>query len=81
MKKKQFVIGEDTERYLNALDKFHGFKNEFLDALTEYFGEEQGDRIFQSYSEQFDAVENLVLHEMYGSMSMELGTDKEIVTI
>lgn len=81
MKEKQFVIGEDSARYLNALDKFHGFMNAFLDALTEYYGEEQGDEIFHRFDDKFDAVENLVLKELHGTMVMELGTDREIVTL
>lgn len=81
MKEKHFIIGEVSERYLNALDKFHGFKNAFLTALIEEYGEEQGDEIFHGFDDKFDAVENVVLGELHNGLVMEMGTDREIVTI
>ena len=81
MKEKKFVIGEDSERYLNALDTFQTFKNTLLQALETEFGEEQANEMFLKNEGIFEAVENSVMGYLRDCMVIEMGTDKEIVTI
>ena len=81
MKEKQFVIGEYSRRYLNALDTFQTFKNTLLQALETEFGEEQANEMFLKNEGIFEAVENSVMGYLRDCMVIEMGTDREIVTI
>ena len=81
MKEKQFVIGNYSRNYLNALDTFQAFKNQLLQALESEFEEQQANEMFLKDMDTFDAVENVVMGHLRNCIVIEMGTDKEIVTI
>ena len=43
---KQYTIGEQSRRFLDAFDVFQKFENVLLDALTATYGEDRGTRFF-----------------------------------
>ena len=80
MANKTYTIGTATRRYLDALDAFEQFKNVFYNSLTEEYGEQSGDEMFQSHAELFEDVERAVMEYMRIQFITEMGTpaDKEI---
>ena len=47
-----YYVGEESRRYLDALNVFQELKNALLYALTEMYGEEQGTEFYLSHSEK-----------------------------
>ena len=76
-----YVIGEDSRRYLDALNVFQEFKNAFFYALTEMYGEEQGAKMYHSHTEQYEAIENTIWDYMRVPFTMKMGADLEQVEI
>ena len=76
-----YRIGEKTRLYLDALNVFQEFKNYFLYALNEMYGEEQGTKFFHTHSEQYEQMENTVWNYMRVPVTMEMGIDDENVEI
>lgn len=81
MKTKQYIIGEYSRRFLSALDKFQEFKEEFFEALQHQYGEEPGERLFQEHVDKYDALERVLMDYFRYNLTMEMGTDKETITI
>ena len=79
--KKQYTVGEQSRRYLVALDTFNLFKNDLFDALTETYGEEQGNEFYNRHVDEFEAVERIVMDYLRVSFAEQMGTDAEHVTI
>jgi len=79
--KKQFNVGEQSRRFLVALDTYNLFKNDLYDALTETYGEEQGNKFFNEHGEQLETVERIVMDYLRVSFTMQMGTDAETVEI
>ena len=79
--KKQYTIGEQSRRFLDALDAFQRFENVLLDALTATYGEDRGNSFFDESHEQREAVERVVMDYLRVSFSERMGTDAEQVTI
>ena len=81
MKTKKYTIGEESRQFLNALDTFQEFENDFLDALKHQYGEEQGDKLYNSHLELFEDVERVVMDYLRIQFTMLMGTDAEQVTL
>lgn len=79
--KKQYTIGEQSRRFLDALDVFQRFENVLLDALTATYGEDRGTEFFDESHEQRVAVEQVVMDYLRVSFSMQMGTDAERVEL
>lgn len=80
-KQKQYIVGEQTRAYLDALDALTTFRGKFLDALTNAYGEQSGMKMYHEHDEQLDAVTLTVMDYMRYSMTEEMGTDKGVITI
>lgn len=81
MKTKQYTVGENSRQFLNALDTFQQFENDFLDALIFQYGEEQGDKMYNSHLQQLEDVERIVMDYLRIQFTIQMGTDAEQVTI
>ena len=78
---KQDTVGEQSRRFLVALDTFQLFENDLLDALTETYGEERANAFYNSHADEFEAVERIVMDYLRVSFTMQMGADAEHVTI
>lgn len=81
MKTKQYTVGEYSRQFLNALDTFQEFKNDFLTALQTLYGEEQGDKIYNEHAQLYDDVERTVMDYLRYNFVLEMGTAKDTITI
>lgn len=81
MKTKQYTVGEISRQFLNALDTFQQFENDFLDALQTQYGDEQGEKLYLSHLQQFEDVERTVMDYLRIQFTVLMGTDAEQVTI
>ena len=81
MKTKQYTVGEYSRQFLNALDTFQQFKEEFFEALQHQYGEDTGERFFHEHAEQYDAVERTVMDYLRFNFLLEMGTARETITI
>ena len=79
--KVTYNVGAKSRRYLDALNVFQEFKNTFLCALTENYGEEQGAEMYHTHTEQYEQIENIIWDYMRVSFTMEMGLQKEQVEI
>jgi len=78
---KQYTIGEQSRKFLNALDTFQRFENDFLDALQAQYGEEQGEQFYLKHVEQFEDVERTVMEYLRIQFTILMGTDAETVAL
>lgn len=81
MKTKQYTVGDQSRQFLNALDTFQQFENDFLDALKFQYGEEQGEKLYLSHVAQFDDVERTVMDYLRIQFTIQMGTDADKVTL
>ena len=81
MKEKQFVIGDLCRGYLNALDLFQQFENTLLRTLIDEYGEDNGSEQYNNHVPLFDDVERVVMECLRYTITLEMGTDREIVTL
>lgn len=81
MKTKQFIIGESSRRFLNVLNTYEAFRNDFLTLLQAEYGDDSGDKLYNSHAETLDAVEHVLWEYWRVPLTMEMGTDKDIITI
>ena len=81
MKTKQYTVGENSRQFLNALDTFQQFENDFLDALQYQYGEEKGEQLYLSHLQQFEDVERIVMDYLRIQFTVLMGTDAEQVTL
>lgn len=71
--KPLYCIGEQTRRYLDALNVFTEFENALMYALTETYGEEQGEQMILSHTEQFAEIERIVWDYMKIGITQQMG--------
>lgn len=76
-----YYVGEESRRYLDALNVFQEFKNAFLYALTENYGEEQGAEMYHTHTEQYEQIENIIWDYMRVPFTMQMGLETEQVEI
>lgn len=79
---KQYEIGAESRLFLDALDAFQTFKNQLLFALTETYGEKQGDELWQDHQDRFDAVERDVMDYLRIQFTQQMGAPStDVVTL
>ena len=81
MKTKQYIIGEYSRLFFDALDTFQAFKEDFFNALQRLYGEETGEKYFHQYAEHYDALERAVMDYVRYNAVLEMGTGKDTITI
>jgi len=78
---KQYKVGENSRKFLDALDVFAQFRNAFITALTETYGDDMADNFYSEYAEKLDDVERIIMDYLRVLFLEEMGTGKEIITI
>ena len=63
------------------MDAFAQFRNTFIAALTDIYGEEMAQKLYDENEEQFDGVERTIMDYLRVLFLEEMGTGKEIITI
>lgn len=81
MANKQYTVGEQSRQFLNALDTFQKFENDFLDALQAQYGEEQGEKLYLGHLQQFEDVERVVMDYLRIQFTQGMGGDASTVEI
>ena len=81
MANKQYTVGEESRKFLNALDTFARFENDFMDALQNQYGEEQGEKIYLQHLPQFEDVERTVMDYLRIQFTQGMGGDAATVEI
>lgn len=76
-----YFVSDETRRFLDALNVFQEFENAFLYALTEVYGEQQGEQMYLAHVEQYEAMEDTVWDYMRATITQQMGADKNEVTI
>lgn len=76
-----YTVGEHTRLYLDALNVFQEFKNFFLYALNDMYGEEKGTQFFNAHREQYEQMENTIWNYMRVPITEEMGIESEHVEI
>lgn len=78
---KRYTVGEESRRFLNALDTLQRFESDFFDALCKQYGDEAGERFYHTHDEQLEAVERIVMEYLRIQFTQGMGTDTVEVTI
>ena len=81
MATKQYTVGESSRRFLDALDAFQVFETKFYDALTDEYGEKQGDELYQQDREKFDAAERVIMEYLRILFTQSMGTGADHIEI
>ena len=81
MKKKQYIVGDETRRFLDVLDTYEAFRNEFLTLLQTEYGEDSGDKLYNSHADALDEIEHILWGYMRVPLTYEMGLDKDTITI
>lgn len=81
MAKKTYTIGEDSRTLLDTLGKYQEFCNDFLDALTQIYGEEQANKFYQEHRDDLDQVERIIMDYLRIQFTQAMGTGKTEITI
>lgn len=76
-----YTVGDDTRLYLDALHTFQGFKRALKFALSEQYGEKEGEDMFRSHAAEFGAVEGVVMDYLKRNITANMGTDIHTITI
>ena len=76
-----YFVGEESRRYLDALNVFQEFKNALLYALTENYGEQSGTDMYLSHNKEYEGIENIIWDYMRVPFTMKMGADLEQVEI
>lgn len=79
--KKNYTVGEDSRRFLDALNAFQVFKCAFLDALVNVYGEQQGDEMYQSHNELLENVEREIMDYLRVLFTQSMVGDAVEITI
>ena len=80
-KKTTYTVGESTRRFLDVLDTYQAFRNQFLTVLQAEYGDESGDTFYNSHAETLDAVEHVLWDYMRVPLTMEMGIGKTEITL
>ena len=79
--KRTYKVSEATARYLDVLDTYEAFRNQFLTALQAEYGDDGGDKLYNSHAETLDAVELTLWQYLRVPLTWEMGTGKTEITI
>ena len=80
-KEKNYIIGEESKKLLNALEILQEFKCSFLDALTLMYSEEQGNELFNEHNPKIEDVERIVMDYLRINFVTEMGEGKDEITL
>lgn len=80
-KKTTYKIGESTRRYLDVLDTYEAFRNQFLTILQEEYGDDSGDKLYNSHADALDEIEHILWGYMRVPLTYEMGMGKTEITI
>lgn len=78
---KVYTIGENSQKFLDALDALQIAESKFFDALTDTYGEKTANELYQEHVEQWDAVERGIMDFLRILFTQEMGTDAPRVTL
>jgi hypothetical protein len=81
MRTKQYTVGEQSRKFLNALDTFAHFENDLMDALQSQYGEEQGEKMYLQHLPQFEDVERTVMEYLRIQFTQGMGGDAATIEI
>lgn len=82
MEKKNYVIGESSQRLLIALDKFHEFQTSLIDALTSIYGEEEGEKRFLELKERLEDIERSgIMEYLRINFGTQMGTGQDTIEL
>lgn len=81
MRNKVYTIGEDTRRFLDLLDTYTAFKEQYLLTLIMEYGEKSGEEMFCNLYDTFEPVEDAIFKDLRNLMVCEMGTGKTEITI
>lgn len=68
-----YTISEETRRFLDALNAFQEFKDNFLNALEHQYGEEQGKQFYDAETERYDKIEHTIWEYMRANVTSGMG--------
>jgi hypothetical protein len=82
MEKKNYVIGETSQRFLNAMCKYHEFQDCLLDALKGMYGEGDGEKYYLELKDKLDDIERSgIMEYLRISFGLEIGINKQTIEI
>lgn len=80
--KKNYVIGESSQRLLIALEKYHEFQESLIDAYNLMYGEEGGNEHFSRVSDKLDELERTAIMEYLRiNFVTEMGLGKDTINL
>ena len=80
--KKNYVIGESSQRFLIALEKYHEFQDSLIDAYNFMYGEEWGNEYFSRVSDKLDEIERTAIMEYLRiNFVTEMGLGKDTINL
>lgn len=80
--KKNYVIGESSQRLLTALEKYHEFQDSLIDAYNFMYGEEWGNEYFSRVSDKLDEIERTAIMEyLRVNFVTEMGLGKDTINL
>ena len=80
--KKNYVIGESSQRLLIALEKYHEFQDSLIDAYNFMYGEEWGNEYFSRVSDKLDEIERTAIMEYLRiNFVTEMGLGKDTINL
>ena len=78
---KKFFIGEESERFLDALELFTLFRDKLLEALVFMYGEEQGTERYMKNDQKLEDIDRIVMEYLHFNFIAEMGTGRKTVII
>ena len=80
-KEKKYIIGEESKRLLNALEKFQEFQNTLTDALISMYGEDGGAQFFNEHKKDLDNVERIVMEYLRINFTTNMGFGNDTIEL
>ena len=74
-----FTVSRETAYFLTALKSFERAKDDYLTALTECYGEEQGGNLYIEHLADFDRVGQRITGGLLRSIEGNIGIDNNVI--
>ena len=68
-----FTVSRETAYFLTALKSFEQAKNDFFTALTESFGDEQGESMYNEHLPDLDRAQQRITGGLLRSIEVNMG--------
>lgn len=80
---KNYTIGEESRRFLDAFGSFQDFRNLYFDALCYLYGDDHGAFLYNEDGDKLDAVERSIMDyiRVCFAENMASNQDRQTVTI